>query len=327
MSCQEARPASGQSDRSDISRGRTIPSAAVEARKPPAFTWRPRDGDHEPWRQGRKVRDRHQPGGRAGAGLGRAGPSDRSRSAAARRRAVSQARREAGARAWPTSSSTRHRPLRDAIVDAGPHRFDVVLAGSTVAPIHELFRSPRLEALLQEAREQYDYVVLDTPPLGPVSDCALLARWIDGVLLVVAAHRTSRKLLEETLNLLEDASVLGIVFNGDDRRFLRYRRHSYRDYFSAGHTGPPRPCDEPRRAVAKGYPAHTMTRVARSCARAPSAVSRIIGLSMFTSLPWGRVVADRPPARDVAAADRGIGRRGRTSVQDAPAAGPPSRAS
>jgi Mrp family chromosome partitioning ATPase len=74
--------------------------------------------------------------------------------------------------------------------------------------------------------------VLDTPPLGPVSDCALLARWVDGVLMVVAAHRTSRKLLEEALNLLQGASVLGIVFNGDDRAFLRYRRHSYRGYFS-----------------------------------------------------------------------------------------------
>ena len=122
--------------------------------------------------------------------------------------------------------------LRDGIVQAKPHKFDVVLAGSTGAPIHELFRSPRLEALLEEAREQYDYVVLDTPPLGPVSDCALLARWVDGVLMVVAAHRTSRTLLEEALNLLEGAAVLGIVFNGDDRAFLRYRRHSYRGYFS-----------------------------------------------------------------------------------------------
>ena len=125
-----------------------------------------------------------------------------------------------------------NRPLRDAIVAAAPHRFDVMFAGSTAAPIHELLRSPRLGTLLQEARDEYDYVLLDTPPLGPVSDCALLARWTDGVLLVVAAHRTSRKLLEGTLNLLEDASVLGIVFNGDVRRFLRYRRHSYRGYFS-----------------------------------------------------------------------------------------------
>jgi capsular exopolysaccharide synthesis family protein len=123
--------------------------------------------------------------------------------------------------------------LRDAIVDASSHRFDVVLAGSTGAPIHELFRSPRFEALLHEARERYDYVLLDTPPLGPVSDCALLARWTDGVLLVVAAHRTSRRLLEEALNLLEGAAVLGIVFNGDDHSFVRYRRHPYRGYFSA----------------------------------------------------------------------------------------------
>jgi len=128
--------------------------------------------------------------------------------------------------------SDPNRPLREAVLDRGRHRFDVVLAGSTGAPIHELLRSPRLGTLLQEARDQYDYVLLDTPPLGPVSDCALLARWLDGVLLVVAAHRTSRKHLEEALNLLEGESVLGIVFNGDDRPFLRYRRHSYRDYFS-----------------------------------------------------------------------------------------------
>ena len=180
-----------------------------------------RDGDHEPGRQRRKVDDGHQPGRRAGPGLGRARPSDRSRSSAALGGAVSRGSARSRLRDWPTSFSTHTDTLRDAIVEAKPHKFDVVLAGSTAAPIHELFRSPRLEALLQEAREQYDYVVLDTPPLGPVSDCALLARWVDGVLLVVAAHRTSRKLLEEALNLLEGASVLGIVFNGDDRAFLK----------------------------------------------------------------------------------------------------------
>ena len=93
--------------------------------------------------------------------------------------------------------------------------------------------------LLQEAREQYDYVLLDTPPLGPVSDCALLARWIDGVLLVVAAHRTSRKLLEGTLNLLEGASVLGIVFNGDDRPIPEIPPALLSRLLFTGHTGPP----------------------------------------------------------------------------------------
>jgi hypothetical protein len=54
---------------------------------------------------------------------------------------------------------------------------------------------------------------------------------IDGVLLVVAAHRTSRKVLEEALNLLDGEQVLGMVFNGDDRPFSKYRRHYRRGYF------------------------------------------------------------------------------------------------
>jgi len=128
--------------------------------------------------------------------------------------------------------------LGDVVLETGL-RFKVVLAGSAGAPVHEMFRSRRLEALLRQARDEYDYVVLDTPPLGPVSDCALLARLIDGVLLVVAAHRTSRKVLEEALNLLDGGQVLGMVFNGDDRPYSKYRRHYRRGYFPSRQSGTP----------------------------------------------------------------------------------------
>jgi capsular exopolysaccharide synthesis family protein len=130
------------------------------------------------------------------------------------------------------------RALSEATTATGIPGFDVMLAGSLTAPVHEIFRSPRLETLLNDARQQYDYVILDTPPLGPVSDCALLARWVDGVLVVVAAHRTSRKLLEGALNLLDGAPVLGMIFNGDDRPFLKYRRHYYRGYFPHSYARP-----------------------------------------------------------------------------------------
>jgi capsular exopolysaccharide synthesis family protein len=129
------------------------------------------------------------------------------------------------------------RRLEDAVLET-EWRFKVVLAGSTGAPVHEMFRSRRLGGLLRQARQEFDYVILDTPPLGPVSDCALLTRWIDGVLLVVAAHRTSRTVLEGALNLLEGGQVLGMVFNGDDRPFSRYRRHYRRGYA-------PRPDSDP----------------------------------------------------------------------------------
>ena len=96
-----------------------------------------------------------------------------------------------------------------------------------------MFNSPRLETLLREARDQYDYVILDTPPVVPVSDCRLLTRWIDGLIVVVAAHKTPRRLVEEALNLLDNTMVLGIVLNRDDHPlFAHYRRQYYRGYSS-----------------------------------------------------------------------------------------------
>src|SRR5437899_2594362 len=92
---------------------------------------------------------------------------------------------------------------------------------ATVAP-YELLKSPRLEALFEEMRQHYDYVVLDTPPFLPVPDCRLIEKCIDGFLLVVAAHRTPRGAVAETLNLMDPAKVVGAVFNGDDARRSNY---------------------------------------------------------------------------------------------------------
>ncbi len=106
----------------------------------------------------------------------------------------------------------------------------------TRVPIHEILRSPRLERVLQEARQHYDYVVLDTPPLLPVFDAAMIAKLVDGLLIVVAANQTPRKLLAEALTLLEPSTVLGLVFNRDKQPLFGYYDSSYRGYFgeSAG---------------------------------------------------------------------------------------------
>lgn len=117
--------------------------------------------------------------------------------------------------------------------------FSVIPAGVASIPIHLIFESPRLEQLLREARDAYDFVIVDTPPFLPVADARLLAQWVDGMILVVSAHKTPRKLLEETLNLLDGSTVLGILFNRDDRPFFGYRRHYYRGYFPQTGAGRP----------------------------------------------------------------------------------------
>jgi capsular exopolysaccharide synthesis family protein len=98
----------------------------------------------------------------------------------------------------------------------------IVPAGSAEARPYELLASPRLELLLDEARQQFDYVLVDTPPIAPLADCRLLGRWVDGFILVVAANKTPRKLLAEALNALHSARVFGVVFNGDEQQLSPY---------------------------------------------------------------------------------------------------------
>jgi Mrp family chromosome partitioning ATPase len=98
----------------------------------------------------------------------------------------------------------------------------VLPAGNVQARPYELLASPRFGGLLAEARRIYDYVLVDTPPVAPLADCRLLRPWVDGFIVVVAAHKTPRKLLAEALSVLEPAKVLGVVFNGDDQPLSPY---------------------------------------------------------------------------------------------------------
>ena len=97
----------------------------------------------------------------------------------------------------------------------------VVPAGRIPSAPYEVLKSPRFGELLTEARRRYDYIVVDTPPLVSVPDCRVLSKWVDGFLIVVTAHRTARKLLEEALHVTEPAKIVGLVFNGDDRHVSR----------------------------------------------------------------------------------------------------------
>jgi len=114
-----------------------------------------------------------------------------------------------------------------------PFNLSVICAGQAPPTPYEVLRSPRLEELMEEARRQYDYVVVDTPPLTVVQDCRIMGQWVDGFLLVVAAHRTPRRLIEEALTTLDPTKVLGLVFNGADPSRSGYYSGYYRGDYSA----------------------------------------------------------------------------------------------
>ena len=76
--------------------------------------------------------------------------------------------------------------------------------------------SPRMQRLLQEAAEQFDWVILDTPPLGATADAGLLCPLVDAAILVVRAERTPHAAVQAAIETLGRERILGVVLNAVD---------------------------------------------------------------------------------------------------------------
>jgi protein-tyrosine kinase len=74
--------------------------------------------------------------------------------------------------------------------------------------------SPRMHRLVDEARDAFDWVIIDTPPLVDLPDAHLLAPIADGVVLVVQADSTRHDLVARSVEAIGRQRVLGVVLNG-----------------------------------------------------------------------------------------------------------------
>ena len=90
---------------------------------------------------------------------------------------------------------------------------DLLACGPLPPNPSELLASEMARLLFERLREEYDYVIIDSPPLLPVTDGALLARITDGAFLVVRSHRTTGDQVTQAVDNLEkaDATLLGLV--------------------------------------------------------------------------------------------------------------------
>jgi Mrp family chromosome partitioning ATPase len=89
---------------------------------------------------------------------------------------------------------------------------------------------PPAADVLEDARQRFDFVIVDTPPAVAFPDYRLLEKWIDGSLLVICAGRTPRKMMESAISILDPAKALGIVFNGASGGVSRYYGNYYGSY-------------------------------------------------------------------------------------------------
>lgn len=108
-------------------------------------------------------------------------------------------------------------PLDDALQTVGADGLHVLPAGIAAPNPSELLQSGAMTDLLEELQKRYDTVLLDTPPVVPVADAAILAARTNGAILVVAENRTRRPDLQKAGERLAQvqARLLGVVVNFD----------------------------------------------------------------------------------------------------------------
>lgn len=116
--------------------------------------------------------------------------------------------------------------------------FHVLTAGQTPPNPSEMLSSKRFAELIRYARENYDYVLIDTPPLNIVSDAIMLAPHTDGFVFVLRDGFTPNFTIKRAIATLEltENKILGAVMNGaypnSGNKYI-YRRYSYRSrYYS-----------------------------------------------------------------------------------------------
>lgn len=115
-----------------------------------------------------------------------------------------------------TSVLTGQCELRDAIQSTVVPGLSMLPCGPIPPNPAELLTSPRFKELVDELREQYDFVLLDTPPLLVVTDPCVVAPRVDGVLMCIRVARNGRPVAERAREILSSlgANVLGVVVNG-----------------------------------------------------------------------------------------------------------------
>jgi len=115
----------------------------------------------------------------------------------------------------------------------------VLTGGSLPSNPSELLGSSRMKTLVEQMRKEYEYVILDTPPLISVSDGAILASQADGILVVVSPGKVKGEIGRRTKELLEriGTPVLGCVFNCVEPSHRNYYYYYNYYHYYAGSEG------------------------------------------------------------------------------------------
>jgi succinoglycan biosynthesis transport protein ExoP len=129
--------------------------------------------------------------------------------------------------------------LKATLVDSGVERLTLLTCGPRPENPAELLSQPQFELVLDELRQQFDFVLVDTPPLLAVTDPAIVMSRMDGVLLTVRVSKNGRPAAERAREILYSghANVLGVIVNGVGKATGTYGYDHYQYGYEYGYGG------------------------------------------------------------------------------------------
>ena len=123
----------------------------------------------------------------------------------------------------------------DAIRRSAYPNLDVLFSGEIPPNPSELLGNARMTNMLEKLSNYYDYILMDTPPVGVVSDVCVVGQQLDGVLFLVRQNYTEKESVSRGIKQLEisGAKLMGFVLNGADKnRNSRYaKKYKYKSKY------------------------------------------------------------------------------------------------
>ena len=124
--------------------------------------------------------------------------------------------------------------IEDIIYETETEGFYLSVAGPLSPDPTSLLDSDQFQKFIDKVREDYDYVIIDAPPLGVVIDAAIIGKYCDGAVLVIEQGVIKRKVVQDVIKQLKRGKgrILGAVLNKVDERIGAYGAYDYKYSYS-----------------------------------------------------------------------------------------------
>ena len=123
--------------------------------------------------------------------------------------------------------------FEEVVVHSKVPNLDLIFSGPIPPNPSEMLGSKRMTELIDELRKRYTRIIIDSPPITAVTDAVILAKAVDGVVLVIRAGQTVREVAKNSVHQLQSVggNILGAVLNAVDIGKDKYYYYYYYQYY------------------------------------------------------------------------------------------------